>query len=147
MFLFRLFLVIYRASLVLLLKKLYYCILIDQYTKYTWLYTIKNKSEVVSLFQKFRTLVEFFFKTKITFIYTNGGGECIIIQFYLQQNDIEHLVSSPYTPQHVVIAERGHFHIIETSITLLHEASLPLELWSLPAITLSISLIGFSRPF
>lgn len=39
-------------------KKLYYVIFVDQYTKYIWLYTTKNKNEVASLFQQFQTLVE-----------------------------------------------------------------------------------------
>ena len=122
---------LWGPSLVLSLdKKLYYCIFVDQYTKYTWLYTIKNKSEVVSLFQKFRPLVENFFKTKVKSLYTDGGGEYTSLQSYLQQHGIEHLVSPPYTPQRVAIAERRHRHIVETAKTLLHEASLPPELWS-----------------
>ncbi len=33
-------------------------------------------------------------------------------------------------PQRVAIAERHHRHIVETANTLLHEASLPPDLWS-----------------
>ena len=43
---------------------------------------------------------------------------------------IQHLITPPYTPQHIAFVERRHCHIVETGHTLLHRASLPLSLWS-----------------
>ncbi|KAH0751494.1 hypothetical protein KY285_004642 [Solanum tuberosum] len=60
----------------------------------------------------------------------HGGGEYKSLDPYLRSQGIEHLVSPPYTPQRVALAERRHRHIIETARTLLHEASLPSTLWS-----------------
>uniref|UniRef100_A0A0V0HX97 Putative ovule protein n=1 Tax=Solanum chacoense TaxID=4108 RepID=A0A0V0HX97_SOLCH len=34
------------------------CIFVDQYTKYTWLYTLTKKSEVKEIFQKFHPMME-----------------------------------------------------------------------------------------
>lgn len=111
-------------------KKLYYCIFVDQHTKYIWLYTLKTKNEVQSIFQKFHPLVENFFKTKVISLYTDGGGEFKSLDPYLQSHGIEHLISPPYTPQRVALAERRHRHIIETAKTLLHQASLPNAFWT-----------------
>ena len=36
----------------------------------------------------------------------------------------------PYAPQRVALAERWHRHIVKTTRTLLHEASLPSQFWS-----------------
>ncbi|KAF3637208.1 Linoleate 13S-lipoxygenase 2-1, chloroplastic [Capsicum annuum] len=55
----------------------------------------------------------------------DGGGEYKSLDLYLRSQGIEHLLSPPYTPQRVALAERRHRHIIETARTLLHESSLP----------------------
>ena len=112
-------------------KKLYYVIFVDQYTKYIWLYTLKNKNKVHEIFKNFQPLIERHFQTKIHSFYTDGGGEFEGLKSYLSSQGIEHLVSPPYIPQRVAIAERRHSHIIETTKTLLHQASLPSKFWIL----------------
>ena len=57
-------------------------------------------------------------------MYTDGGDESNSLYMYLNTNGIEHLVSPPHTPQRLVISERRHRHIGETTKKLLHEASL-----------------------
>ena len=89
-------------------KKLYYVIFVDQFTKYIWLYTLKNKSEVKTIFSKFKPLVENYFHTKILSIYTDGCGEFEGLKSFLHTNGIEHLVSPSYTPQRVAMAEHRH---------------------------------------
>jgi hypothetical protein len=37
--------------------------------------------------------------------------------------DISHLTTPPHTPQHNGYSERRHYHIVETSLTLLSHAS------------------------
>ena len=119
------------ASTVLFLdKKLYYCIFVDQYTKYTWLYTLTKKSEVKDIFQKFHPMLEKNFDTKILLLYTDGGSEYKSLDSYLSLHGIQHLSTPPYTPQRVALAERRHRHIVETARTPLHEASLPPQFWS-----------------
>lgn len=130
-FLFRLSLVIYEDH-----RPFYHltnsCIIAFLLTSITNIlgYTLKNKSEVASIFPTFHPLVENVFKTKISSIYIDEGGEFIGLQPYLKKHGIEHLISPPYTPQRVAIAERRYCHILETAKTVLHEASLPSELWS-----------------
>ena len=84
------------ASTVLFLdKKLYYCIFVDQYTKYTWLYTLTKKSEVKDIFQKFHAMMEKHFDTKILSLYTDGGGEYKSLNSYLSLHGIQHLSTPP----------------------------------------------------
>lgn len=80
-------------------KRLYYCIFVDQFTKYTWLYTLRHKSEVPDLFKNFQALVERRFNTKVLSLYTDGGGEYKSLDPYLRSQGIEHLLSPPYTPR------------------------------------------------
>lgn len=48
---------------------------------------------------------------------------------FLSENGISHLLTPPHTPEHNGFAERRHRHIVETGLTLLRHASLPLKLW------------------
>lgn len=83
----------YGPSPLSLDKNWYYCVFIDQYTKYIWLYTLKNKYKVRDIFSKFHPSMEKQFKRTIVSLYTDGGGEYKIPDQYLNINGIEHLVS------------------------------------------------------
>lgn len=54
---------------------------------------------------------------------------------------IIHETSCPHTPEQNGVAERKHGHIIETAITLLQKAQLPITFW-LEAITTAVYLIN-----
>ncbi|WVZ50187.1 hypothetical protein U9M48_001464 [Paspalum notatum var. saurae] len=56
-------------------RKKYYVSFIDDFSKFTWLYLIKHKSEVFQKFQEFQTLVEHTFDRKIIAMQTDWGGE------------------------------------------------------------------------
>jgi hypothetical protein len=43
----------------------YYVSFVDDYTKFTWIYLLKFKSEVIQKFHEFQSLVERFFNWKI----------------------------------------------------------------------------------
>ncbi|KAK0600695.1 hypothetical protein LWI29_017553 [Acer saccharum] len=109
----------------------YYVIFVDYYSKYTWLFPLKYKSEVSQVFKKFKLLVENFFNAKIKTVYSDGSGEAQTLGLELQNFGIQHLKSPPHTPEHVGTAERKHRHVVETALTLLHHASVPLKFWSL----------------
>ncbi|KAD2806062.1 hypothetical protein E3N88_39439 [Mikania micrantha] len=60
----------------------------------------------------------------------DNGGEFIALTPYLQQNGISHLTTPAHTPEQNGTAERRHRHIVETGLSLLHHAKLPLTFWS-----------------
>ena len=75
-------------------------------------------------------MIENYFDTKIISIYSDNWGEFHHLKSFLQDNGISHFLTPPYTPEHNAIAERRHRHIVETGLTLLHSANLPLSFWS-----------------
>ena len=107
----------------------YYLLLIDHYTRYSWLYPLKRKYEVKDIFKTFKPLVENKFKTKIGTLYSDNGGKYIALRSYLAEQGITHLTSLPHTPEHNGMSERKHRHIVETGLTLLSTASVPKSLW------------------
>ncbi|KAG7570487.1 Integrase catalytic core [Arabidopsis thaliana x Arabidopsis arenosa] len=108
----------------------YYLVLIDHFTRYTWFYPLKRKSDVRDLFPAFKALVENRFQCKIGTLFSDNGGEFIALRSFLATHGITHLTSPPHTPEHNGLAERKHRHIVETGLTLLSTASVPKEYWS-----------------
>ncbi|KAK2457784.1 putative mitochondrial protein [Trifolium repens] len=107
----------------------YYCLFVDHYTRYIWLYPMKLKSDVQTIFPKFKTLVENFYQHKIKVLYTDNGGEYIGLRPFLSTHGISHHTTPPHTPEHNGISERRNRHITETGLSLLHHAGLPLTYW------------------
>ncbi|KAI3728695.1 hypothetical protein L6452_17336 [Arctium lappa] len=107
----------------------YYVIFVDQFTKYTWLYPLKKKSDTHDTFIRFRGLVEKYFHKHIVQVFSDNGGEYEKLHSYLSSHGISHLTTPPHTPEHNGISERRHRHIVETGLTLLSHSKLPLSFW------------------
>ena len=108
----------------------YYLICVDHFTKYVWLYPMYRKSDVSIIFPKFRAIVENYFKLSTLSVYSDNGGEYVALKNYFTLFGISHFTTPPHTPEHNGTAERRHRHIVETSVTLLHNSYVPLEFWS-----------------
>jgi len=63
-------------------------------------------------------------------IYSDNGGEYIALKEFFATHGISHLTTPPHTPEYNGFAERRLRHIVETGLTLLTHASLPLSFWS-----------------
>lgn len=59
----------------------FYLVLIDDYSWYSWLYLLKNKSDVFTVFSKFEVQVENQFSTTIKVIQSDGGDEFVNKRF------------------------------------------------------------------
>jgi len=51
----------------------YYISFVDAFSKFTWIYFLKNKSETFTVFQQFKAMVELQFNTKLKSIQTDWG--------------------------------------------------------------------------
>ncbi|KAJ9558499.1 hypothetical protein OSB04_013113 [Centaurea solstitialis] len=132
----------------------YYVIFVDFFSKYVWLYPLKRKSDVATLFPQFKLLVEKFFGTPLVSLFTDNGGEYQGLTSFLQTNGISHFTTPPHTPEQNGTAERRHRHIVETGLALLHYAGLPLHFWTHAFQTtvylinrLPTSVLDFRSPF
>jgi histone deacetylase 1/2 len=119
----------------------YYVSFIDAYSRFTWLYIIKRKSDVFDVFLQFQAHVERLLKTKIISVQSDWGGEYHNLNTFFQKLGILHHVSCPHTHQQNGVAERKHRHIVETGLTLLSHASVPYFYWS-DAFTTTYFLIN-----
>ena len=107
----------------------YYLVLVDHFTRYTWLFPLTKKSDVKTIFETFKPIAETKFKHKISTLYSDNGGEFLSLRPFLAQHGISHLTTPPHTPQHNGLSERKHRHIVETGLSLLSAAKMPLTYW------------------
>jgi histone deacetylase 1/2 len=108
----------------------FYVSFVDAYSRFTWLYLLKHKSEVYDVFLQFQKHVERLLSCKIIHVQTDWGGEYEKLHPFFHNLGISHRVSCPHTHQQNGTAERKHRHIVETGLTLLAHASLPLCYWN-----------------
>ena len=79
---------------------LYYVIFIDDATRKTWVYPIKNKSNVFSIFQRWKAFVENEAGTKMKCLRTDNEGEYSNQEFesFCASNGIRRQKTTPRTP-------------------------------------------------
>lgn len=107
----------------------YFVNFIDAHTRFTWLYLLKNKSDVAKVFIQFKKMVELQFNHKIKMVQSDGGGEYTALKSFFNDNGIVHRISCPYTQEQNGVAERKHRHVVDMGLSLLHQASLPSQYW------------------
>lgn len=122
-------------------KYTYNVVIIDHFTRYSWLFPLKQKSQVKDTVIAFTNLVENQFNTRMSTFYSDNGGEFMALRQFFQSKGISHFTSPPHTPEHNGISERKHHHIVETGMTLLSQASVPKQYWPF-AFAVAVYLIN-----
>ncbi|RDX88472.1 hypothetical protein CR513_29929, partial [Mucuna pruriens] len=75
----------------------YYISFVDVFSRYTWIYFIKNKSEALPMFKQFRTMAKLQLNKKIKSLQSNWGGEFQPFKQYLNTLGNTHRLTCPYT--------------------------------------------------
>lgn len=70
-------------------KRFYLCV-VDDFSRDSWLFPLTTKSDVSSVFSRFKLLVENYFNCRIKSVQTNGGGEFIPLQRMLATHGISY---------------------------------------------------------
>jgi hypothetical protein len=105
----------------------WFVIFVDDCTRMTWLYLMKNKDEVFSIFQSFHVMIQTQFSAKLRVIQSDNGSEYVNERFrtYFDHHGLIHETSCPQTPQQNGVAEQKNRHILETARALLHGNHVP----------------------
>lgn len=109
----------------------YYVSFVDMYNRYTWIYFLKNKSEVVQCFLNFHQMVEVQFGHSIKMLQTDGG-EYRVLSKELSRLGVQHRVTCPYTSEQNRVAKKKHRQIIDMGLSLLAQSDMPLNFGSMP---------------
>ena len=109
----------------------YYVLFIDDYSRFTWLYPLKLKSDFYDTFIQFQNFVENQYSTRIKIFQSDGGAEFTSNCFkaHLRTSRIHHQLSCPYTPAQNDCVERKHCHVTETGLAMLFHSHTSPRFW------------------
>jgi transposase InsO family protein len=95
-------------------KSIYYVSFIDDFSRNTWIYFLRNKSNLFDKFKEFRALVENQTEKKIKVLRTDNGGEFYRNEFkeFCKKCGIARQKTTPYTPQQNGVAERMNMKLM-----------------------------------
>ncbi|CAB75469.1 copia-type reverse transcriptase-like protein [Arabidopsis thaliana] len=126
-------------------KSNYFLLFIDDFSRKTWVYFLKEKSEVFEIFKKFKAHVEKESGLVIKTMRSDSGGEFTSKEFlkYCEDNGIRRQLTVPRSPQQNGVAERKNRTILEMARSMLKSKRLPKELWA-EAVACAVYLLNRS---
>ena len=100
---------------------------VDDFSRMIWVYFVKEKLEVFSIFKKFKSSIEKQSGNAIKVLRTDRGGEFISTEFdnFCEKMGILRQLMTSYTPQHNGVAERKNRSLIEMAKSMLKAKCLP----------------------
>ncbi|KAJ9675922.1 hypothetical protein PVL29_024745 [Vitis rotundifolia] len=115
----------------------YFVTFTDDYSRCTWLFLMKNRAELFSIFQKFYAEIQTQFNISIRVLRSDNAREYFSAPFtsFMSQHGIIHQSSYAHTPQQNGVAERKNRHLVETARTLLLHSHVPFRFWGDAVLT------------
>ncbi|GJR47805.1 retrovirus-related pol polyprotein from transposon TNT 1-94 [Tanacetum coccineum] len=112
--------------------KKYTLVIIDEYSRYTWVYFLKKKSQAPETIMSFIKRVKNQNDIKVKQLKTDNGTEFrnIILVNFCDEKGISQKCSSPYTPEQNGVAERKNRTLIEAVRTMLSGSAFSKQYWT-----------------
>jgi transposase InsO family protein len=110
----------------------YGLVIVDDYSRFTWVFLLQNKSETQGVVKKFMKRAQNEFDAKVKKIRSDNGTKFknTQVEDFLDEEGIKHDLSAPYTPQQNGVAERKNRTLIEMARTMLHEYKTSDRFWA-----------------
>uniref|UniRef100_A0A803PY32 Integrase catalytic domain-containing protein n=1 Tax=Cannabis sativa TaxID=3483 RepID=A0A803PY32_CANSA len=97
----------------------YYVHFLDDYSRYTWIFSLTLKSQALPVFIKWKSLVEKQFNLPLKAVQEDWGGKYRPFKRFLLDQGIHFQSSCPHTHEQNGRAERKQRHINEIGLTML----------------------------
>lgn len=110
----------------------YFVSFIDDFSRYSYVYFMNEKSEVFARFKEFQALVENQTGLSISTLRSDNGGEYKNnnLEQYLLTHGIEHQTTVRYSPEQNGVAERFNRTVCESARAMIVESGLPKSFWA-----------------
>ena len=99
----------------------YFILFIDDFSRMTWVYFLKEKSEVFGVFKKFKALIENQSGKRIKVLRSDRGKEYTSREFerFCEDEGIERQLTVAYSPQQNGVSERKNRTVMEMARSML----------------------------
>ena len=110
----------------------YFVTFIDDKSRFTAVYFMKTKDQVLEKFKEYEAMVTNMTEKKIKILRSDNGGEYTSKEFsnYLKEKGIQHQLSVPRTPQQNGVAKRMNRTIQETARSMMYNAGQDKKFWA-----------------
>lgn len=121
----------------------YFILFIDDLSRMTWVYFLKEKSEAFEIFKKFILLVENQSGKKLKTLRSDRGTEFNSKKFdeFCKNEGLEHQLTVAYNPQQNGVSERKNRTIMEMARSMLMAKGLPKKFWA-KAVNTTVYLLN-----
>jgi hypothetical protein len=106
----------------------FFITIVDDLSRFTWVYLMHTKSQTRPFLQSFIHLVDNQFNVKVKCLRSDNGNEFNMVDFFSSKGII-HQNTCVETPQQNVVAERKHQHLLNVARALRFQSHLPLSFW------------------
>nr|GEU63741.1 retrovirus-related Pol polyprotein from transposon TNT 1-94 [Tanacetum cinerariifolium] len=109
----------------------YNLVILDEYSRFTWVFCLKKKSDAADCIISFIRKMENLNEVKVKELGSDNGTEFKNLQLeeFCNEKGISLNLSSPYTLEQNGVAERRNRNLIEAARTMLNRANLPKQFW------------------
>ncbi|GJT97145.1 retrovirus-related pol polyprotein from transposon TNT 1-94 [Tanacetum coccineum] len=112
--------------------KWYVLVIVDDYSRYTWVYFLRSKDEAPEVIKTFLKKIQVFLQTPVIIIRTDNGTEFTnqVLKAYFKSVGFSHQMSLVRTPLQNGVFERRNRMLVEAARTMLIFSCAPLSLWA-----------------
>nr|GFB25708.1 retrovirus-related Pol polyprotein from transposon TNT 1-94 [Tanacetum cinerariifolium] len=112
--------------------KRYILVIVDDYSRYTWVHFPRSKDEAPAVIITFLKRITVLLQSPVIIIRTDNGTEFKnqVLKVYFDSVGITHQMSSVRTPQQNGVVERRNRTLVEAARTMLIFSRAPLFLWA-----------------
>ncbi|GJX93330.1 retrovirus-related pol polyprotein from transposon TNT 1-94 [Tanacetum coccineum] len=112
--------------------KKYILVIIDDYSRFTWVKFLRSKDETLEVFIKFLKQIQNGLNKTVRYIRTDNGTEFVnkVLTEYYESVGIFHQKTIPRTPQQNDVVERQNRTLVEAARTMLIFSKAPMFLWA-----------------
>jgi transposase InsO family protein len=110
----------------------YGLVIVDDYSRFTWVFFLQDKSEPQEVLKKFLRRTQNEFDVKVNKIRSDNGTEFknTQVEGFLDEEGIMHEFSAPYTPQQNGEAKKKNHTLIEMARTILEKYKTSDRFWA-----------------
>jgi len=112
-------------------EAIYFITLIDDYSRYGYVYLLSHRYEALDVFKRFVAEVETQLEQRVKILRTDRGREYLSDMFkeFCEEKGIQRQLIIPLTPQQNVVAECTNRTLLDMVRSMMAHANLPISFW------------------